>query len=91
MPDANIVVEGDDVHRTLTITPLANAHGTVTITSAPWTTRTTASRRSCLTVTPADDPPSISPITNRTHRAGRVDRGDRLHDHRSSTASTITP
>jgi len=66
VPDAAIVVDGDGAHRTVTITPLPNAHGTVTITLRAMDDTDYTETSFQLTVTPTADPPSISPITNRT-------------------------
>jgi hypothetical protein len=66
VPDANIVAGGAGAPRTLTITPAANAHGTVTITVRAMDDTGHTQQTFTLTVTPAADPPSISAIADQT-------------------------
>jgi hypothetical protein len=70
IPNANVVVapvSGAPGARTVTVTPAANAHGgPVTITLQVSDGALSASDTFTVTVTPVNDPPSISNITDKT-------------------------
>ena len=66
LPDANIVPGGTEANRTVQITPAANQSGEVTITVAVSDGTDTASTSFALTVTPVNDPPTISNISDQT-------------------------
>jgi hypothetical protein len=66
VPDANIVLGGSDADRTVTVTPVANASGgpvtiTLTVSDGTNTTSTTFD----VSVTAADDAPTISAIADQ--------------------------
>jgi hypothetical protein len=60
VPDANIVFGGSGASRTVTITPLSDASGTITVTLRVSDGFSVASDTFQLTVTPVNDPPSVS-------------------------------
>ncbi|MCX7805697.1 MAG: Ig-like domain-containing protein, partial [Planctomycetota bacterium] len=60
VPDTNIVFGGSGTDRTVTITPAANQHGTVTITVTVSDGSATSSDTFVLTVNPVNDPPVAS-------------------------------
>lgn len=66
VPDANIVLFGDNVSRTVTIVPAANQSGTTTITLTVSDGTASASTTFQVTVNPVNDPPVISAIANQT-------------------------
>ncbi len=67
VPDANIVVGGSGANRTLTVTPAANANGgPVTITVSVSDGTSSATETFDLTVTPVNDPPTISEIGDQS-------------------------
>ena len=75
VPNANIVFGGSGANRTVTVTPAANQSGTATITVTVSDGALTASDTFVLTVTPVNDPPTISDIaqpdaSTRTQRPG---------------------
>ena len=66
VPDANIVVAGSNISRTVTVTPAADQSGTTTITITVSDGTATASTSFELTVTAVNDSPVISAIANQT-------------------------
>lgn len=64
VPNANIVLGGGDANRTATITPLPDQHGPVDILLTVSDGFAQGSTSFTLTVTPAADPPVISPIAD---------------------------
>ena len=67
VPDANIVVGGSGANRTVTVTPAANANGgPVTITVSVSDGTSSATETFDLTVTPVNDPPTISEIGDQS-------------------------
>ncbi len=62
VPDGNIVFGGSGANRTVTVTPLANQHGSVTITVTVNDGAATANDSFVLTVNPLNDPPSVSAL-----------------------------
>ncbi len=67
VPNANIVLAGTGANRTVNVTPAANANGgpaTITLTVSDGTTSVTETFD--VTVTPVNDPPTISAITDVT-------------------------
>jgi uncharacterized repeat protein (TIGR01451 family) len=66
IPDANLVVGGSGTNRVLAITPLSNQNGTNSITLTVSDGLTNATRSFLLTVTPVNDPPTISAIADQT-------------------------
>ena len=66
VPDANIALFGDDISRTVTVTPAANQSGTttITLTVSDGTASTAISFQ--LTVAPINDPPAITAISDQT-------------------------
>ncbi|HXJ76522.1 MAG TPA: Ig-like domain-containing protein, partial [Candidatus Dormibacteraeota bacterium] len=70
VPSANIVFGGSGANRTVTVTPLANQNGTATVTLTVSDGSLTASDSFVLTVTPVNDPPTISNIPDQTTAVG---------------------
>ncbi len=66
VPIGNVVLGGSGASRTVTITPAANQVGVTTITLTVDDGTTTTETEFLVTVTPVNDPPTISSITNRT-------------------------
>ena len=66
VPDANVVVFGNDISRTVTVTPAANQTGATTITLTVSDGAQTTSISFQVTVTGANDPPTIASITDQT-------------------------
>jgi hypothetical protein len=66
MPDKNIVLGGSGVNRTVTVTPAHNQSGTATITLTVSDGTTPATSSFTLTVTPVNDPPTVSDIADQT-------------------------
>jgi gliding motility-associated-like protein len=66
VPVANVVLGGSGASRTVTVTPAGNQTGTTTITLTVDDGTSTTSISFTVNVTPVDDPPTISAITNRT-------------------------
>ncbi|MEP6737494.1 MAG: tandem-95 repeat protein, partial [Chryseolinea sp.] len=65
-PLANIVLGGSGASRTVTVTPAANQNGTATISIIVDDGTTTTTRDFQVVVTPVNDSPAISGISNRT-------------------------
>lgn len=66
VPNGNILLGGSGAGRTVVVKPLANQHGTATITITVGDTNgATASDTFVLTVTPVNDPPAISTIADQ--------------------------
>src|SRR5207247_818909 len=77
VPNANIVLGGSDVNRTVTITPAANQSGTANITlTVTDGNGATATTTFALTVTLVNQPPTISAIgaqsTNENTATGAI-------------------
>ncbi|HYT58842.1 MAG TPA: tandem-95 repeat protein [Haliangiales bacterium] len=70
VPNGNIVFGGSGASRTVTVTPAANQSGTATITVTVSDGALTASTSFTLTVSPVNDPPTISSIANQTINVG---------------------
>ena len=70
VPNGNIVLGGSGASRTVTLTPALNQTGTTTITLTVTDGILTASDTFVLTVLAANDPPTISAITNQTLAIG---------------------
>ena len=70
VPAANIGLGGSGAARTLTVTPAANQNGTATITLTVSDGLAPVSTSFLLTVTPVNDPPSITGIGNQTTPVG---------------------
>ena len=71
IPNANIVLGGSGANRTVTVTPVANANGgpaTITLTVSDGVNLVTETFN--VTVTPVNDPPTISQIADPTVRSG---------------------
>ena len=66
VPDANVVVFGSDISRTVTVTPAANQTGTTTITLTVSDGVQSTSISFQVTVTGANDPPTIASINDQT-------------------------
>ncbi len=66
VPNANIVIGGTGVNRTVTMTPAPNMNGTATITLTVSDGTLTASSNFLLTVTAVNDAPAITDIANRS-------------------------
>src|SRR5204862_7992305 len=66
IPAAGLALGGTGASRTLTITPAANQSGTSTITLTVNDGADAVSTTFTLTVTPANTPPTISPVNART-------------------------
>ena len=66
VPNANIGLGGSDANRTISVSPAQNQNGTVTITVTVTDGVTPTTRSFDVTIKPTNDPPSISPIDNRT-------------------------
>ena len=66
VPDANVVVFGSDISRTVTVTPASNQTGTTTITLTVSDGVQTTSISFQVTVTGANDPPTIASISDQT-------------------------
>ncbi len=66
VPDANIALFGDDISRTVTVTPAADQTGTATITLTVSDGTGSASTSFQLTVTAINDPPTITAISDQT-------------------------
>ena len=67
VPNANIVLSGSGANRTVTVTPVANANGgpaTITLTVSDGATSATETLH--VTVTPVNDPPTISAVADVT-------------------------
>ncbi|MDD9943089.1 MAG: tandem-95 repeat protein [Myxococcales bacterium] len=65
--DAGLALGGSAGDRTLTVTPVADAHGTATITVEVSDGTTTVSTEFVVTVTPVDDPPVfVLEVTDQT-------------------------
>ncbi len=72
VPNGNIVFAGSGSNRTITVTPAANQSGTATITITVSDGQLSASTSFVLTVSPLNDPPTISSIANQTIAAGKT-------------------
>ncbi len=70
VPDANIVLFGADISRTVTVTPAANLSGVTTITLTVNDGIATVSTDFQLTVNPANDAPTIAAISDQTTTEG---------------------
>ena len=70
VPGGNIVFGGSGINRSVTVTPAANQSGTATITVTVSDGALTVSGSFTLTVTPLNDPPTISSIANQTIFSG---------------------
>ena len=66
VPDANVVVLGSDISRSVTVTPAANQTGTTTITLTVSDGVETTSTSFQVTVSPINDPPTITAIADQT-------------------------
>lgn len=66
VPVANVTLGGSGTDRTITVTPALNQTGTTTISVTVDDGAKTAVREFLVTVTPVNDPPTISSITDRT-------------------------
>ncbi|QEI10875.1 tandem-95 repeat protein [Cellvibrio japonicus] len=66
VPNGNIALGGSGANRTVNVTPIANVHGTATITVTVSDGQLTASRSFVVTVNPVNDAPTISAIANIT-------------------------
>lgn len=66
VPNTNVVIGGSGASRTVTVTPANNQTGTTTITLTVSDGAATTSTTFDVVVTPVDDPPTITSITNRT-------------------------
>ncbi len=66
VPDGNIVFSGLGASLSVTVTPLPNQSGTTTITVTVGDGQLTATDTFLLTVTPVNDPPTITSIPDRT-------------------------
>ncbi|MEZ5276882.1 MAG: Ig-like domain-containing protein [Opitutaceae bacterium] len=66
VPNGNIVLGGNGGNRTVTVTPVANQSGTATVTIAVSDGSLTGSDTFELTVSPVNDAPTISNISNKT-------------------------
>jgi hypothetical protein len=66
VPNANIALGGSGANRTVTVTPAANQSGAATITVTVSDGSLTASDTFVLTVTPVNDPPTLSHISNQS-------------------------
>lgn len=73
VPDENLLIEGKDSNRTLTLTLLPDASGEATITVSVSDGLAVAHRSFLLTVTPVNDPPVLTPLPDFT-----VTEGDTL-------------
>ena len=62
LPPGNLVLGGSGASRTLTLTPAPDVHGTATVTVQVSDGTTVASDTFVLTVTPVNDPPTLSDI-----------------------------
>jgi hypothetical protein len=72
VPDGAIVLGGSGANRTVILTPPANQFGTTTISLRVSDGTTTASDTFTLTVSPVNDPPTISNIVDQTIWVGGV-------------------
>src|SRR5712671_3197936 len=70
VPNANIVFGGSGASRTVAVTPAANQSGTATISITVSDGQSTASASFALTVSPVNDPPTVSSIPSQTITAG---------------------
>ncbi|HEX5219301.1 MAG TPA: LamG-like jellyroll fold domain-containing protein [Verrucomicrobiae bacterium] len=68
VPDGSIVIAGTGTNRSFTLQPATNQFGTATITLTVSDGAQTAASSFTLTVTPVNDPPVISPLTNQVVR-----------------------
>ncbi len=102
VPNANITLGGSSANRTVDIAPAANQNGTATITLAVSDGTTTAQSQFDVTVSPVNDPPTISTVANQTidedtstgalaFTIGDVDTGDTLTVNASSSDTTLVP
>ena len=66
VPDANVVVSGSDISRSVTVTPASNQTGTTTITLTVSDGAQSTSTTFVVTVTGANDPPTIASISDQT-------------------------
>src|SRR5204863_303574 len=67
LPDANLVLSGTDSNRTIRLTPATNQSGTATVTLTVRDPEGLSTNSSfVLTVTPANDAPTIGSIANQT-------------------------
>jgi gliding motility-associated-like protein len=66
VPSSNIALFGDNISRTVTITPAANQTGVTTITLTVTDGVASASTSFQVTVTPVNDPPTITAVPNQT-------------------------
>lgn len=72
VPNANIALFGDGVSRTVTVTPATNQTGTTTITLTVSDGTATATTSFQVTVTPVNDEPAISAISNQSTTEGKA-------------------
>jgi len=70
LPTNSIVFGGSGSNRTVTLTPVANASGSATVTLTVSDGTNTASRNFVLMVTPVNDAPTISDIPDQAVAAG---------------------
>lgn len=70
VPNSNIVFGGTGANRTVTITPAADQSGATTISVIVSDGQATTSMSFVLSVTPVNDPPSISAISDQTIGVG---------------------
>ena len=66
VPNANLVIGGSGAARTVTVTPAANQSGTATITLTVSDGTDAATDTFVVTVTAANDPPTISDVADQT-------------------------
>jgi len=70
VPSANIVLGGSGANRTVTVTPATNQSGTATITVTVSDGQMTASDSFVVIVSPVNDPPTISNISDQSTSLG---------------------
>ncbi|WP_276371977.1 tandem-95 repeat protein [Chryseolinea sp. H1M3-3] len=91
VPNNNIVLFGDNISRTVTITPASDQTGTTTITLTVTDGTASASTSFQVTVTAVNDPPSITAINNQT--TGENDPTDaiafKVNDAETASAALV--
>ena len=90
VPSANLVLNGTDTSRSLTITPLPNQFGGATITIYAADSQDTSSMQFALNVASVNDPPVLEPIADQVIDEGKMLAIDAIASNVESETETLT-